>query len=85
MKYHENRIKCDQCEKDFNTKIKLETHFKSVHEGSDIKCNVCDKAFMTECRLKKHMKMHHQGKIRGTVTISTQTKCSHLKSIFLYW
>ena len=53
---HEDKkpIKCNVCEKHFNTKYQLNGHIAAVHEGiGPYKCLKCDASFLKSQGLKK--------------------------------
>ena len=52
---------CDQCGKQFVSKVGWQLHKKLVHEGvsEDFTCEVCGIAFITRERLWRHKNMHH--------------------------
>ena len=50
------RYKCEQCEKEFTTKNRLNLHLKHFHENiKDNKCAKCKKSFVISSGLKVHM------------------------------
>jgi len=55
------RLKCDQCDKDFSTKINLQVHVKS-HNRCPQKCNQCCKMYTTVAGLKRHIELIHSEK-----------------------
>ncbi|CAL4079605.1 unnamed protein product [Meganyctiphanes norvegica] len=51
--------KCNQCDKDFSTKLNLEEHM-SMHTGvRPYSCNHCEMDFPRKNYLKYHMQVHH--------------------------
>jgi len=56
-----DRFKCDQCDKDFSTKGRLQTHIKT-HNSCPQKCNQCGKMYKTVENLKQHIKGMHSEK-----------------------
>ena len=56
-----DRLKCDQCDKDFSTKQNLQTHIKE-HNSSAKKCNQCGKIYKTVKSLKDHIANMHSEK-----------------------
>ena len=53
--------KCQICEAVFESG-KLESHYKTVHEGKRFKCNICGKSFRAFKYVKVHTKIYHEGK-----------------------
>ena len=56
-----DRFKCDQCDKEFSTKSRLQMHVKS-HNVCPHKCNQCDKMYKTMKSLKTHIADMHSEK-----------------------
>jgi len=56
-----DRFKCDQCEKDFATKVSLQCHINR-HKSSSQKCNQCGKLYTTVDSLRKHIANMHSEK-----------------------
>ena len=50
------KIKCEECDMEFNEKWKFNAHIKT-HEN---KCDVCDKTFKSEDVKTKHVKISHE-------------------------
>lgn len=52
-------FKCDQCDKSFNRKTRLDTHKKYFHEGAEpMKCEQCDRQFIRKEDLARHNLTH---------------------------
>ena len=59
-----DRFKCDQCDKDFSTQGRLQTHIK-LHSLCPQKCNNCGKMFKTMKNLKEHiLDMHSEKRLK---------------------
>lgn len=53
------QFSCDRCGKEFQTKVQLQTHNRSVH--SDLRpfsCRFCDKTFKSKLTLRQHERIH---------------------------
>jgi len=56
-----DRVKCDQCDKDFSTKGTLQKHIK-IHNSCHHKCNQCGKMYTPAASLKMHIPLMHSEK-----------------------
>ena len=56
-----DRLKCDQCDKDFSTNSNLQKHRKA-HNSAPQKCNLCDHIYKTVESLKAHIADIHTAK-----------------------
>ena len=52
---------CDECEKCFHQKSKLNHHILVSHEGIRIPCDQCEKSFTQSRHLKDHVNEVHKG------------------------
>ena len=79
---HENKKKCDICEKSFSRKD-LKKHISAIHEGcKDYKCDTCDKQFSSARDLTSHIhKIHEQSKDYKGNTRHKRAKLKHECSI----
>ena len=50
---------CDQCNKSFKSKQKLQVHDDSVHKGIKFSCKSCGKSLTQKAALNRHMKTAH--------------------------
>ena len=57
----EAKLKCQNCEKVFNSVQNLSYHTKTKHEGVKYACNQCDQQFTTQSNLSAHIKSKHKG------------------------
>ena len=56
-------LNCDICSSKFETKIMLNKHINSHHEGNkSFKCEICDKTFSLKSALYRHFKSVHEEK-----------------------
>ena len=54
------RLKCDQCDKDYSRKAELRRHIEWQHTlAIQIPCTICKKTFARKLHLKNHMKIHN--------------------------
>ena len=56
------RVKCDQCDKDYSCKTALKSHVEIVHLQIKKQCDRCPTFFKTTKGLQYHMKSQHQNK-----------------------
>ena len=56
-----DRFKCDQCEKDYSTKVALQLHIKS-HNSCPQKCNQCGNIYSSVANLNTHISNMHSEK-----------------------
>ena len=62
---HEQKFRCDQCDKRFTRKERLEYHTRRIHYVTadsplgEFQCNQCDKRYVKRETLKSHMKKVH--------------------------
>ena len=55
------KVKCDNCDKRFNTPGALRKHrYTHVEEKSQYRCRTCSKLFPFESQLKSHRHVHHR-------------------------
>ena len=52
---------CNQCENEFTSKLGLQRHIQTKHEGIKFKCNHCDYQATQQCALKTHIESKHEG------------------------
>ncbi|XP_013191582.2 zinc finger protein 883 [Amyelois transitella] len=57
-KVHENKIKCDICQKDYSTKSLLKRHMKLHRNERPYQCTKCAKSYSRHDQLLQHMKWH---------------------------
>jgi len=58
---HDKKLKCEICEKLFNTKKHLTQHNLIKHENPDhFKCHVCDKRLSYKENLRNHLQTHEE-------------------------
>ena len=57
----EAKLKCQNCEKVFNSVQNLSYHTKTKHEGVKYACNQCDYQAFTQTYLKIHIQSKHKG------------------------
>ena len=55
------KLKCQDCERTFNSQPALSYHIKSIHEGIKYACNQCDHQATTQGHLKTHIQSVHEG------------------------
>ena len=53
-----DQVRCDECDKVFNSKNKLAQHVAKVHKFKDCVCDVCGKSFKKLSALESHKKTH---------------------------
>ena len=51
------KLKCDICNKDWNSQLALDWHIKNCH--SNIKCDLCHKTFGNKTLMKRHQAVVH--------------------------
>ena len=54
------RVKCTECDKDFQTKENMEGHKWKTHEGGGFKCQICEKSFTKKRHCENHEKIHEK-------------------------
>ena len=54
---------CEQCDKDYNTKTDLKSHYETIHLKMSTRnmCPTCNKVLSSHGRLKVHMRSKHGG------------------------
>merc|ERR1712096_346479 len=52
---------CQDCEAVYTTKLSLQRHYRSKHEGVRYSCNQCDHQATTQGNLNAHQKSKHEG------------------------
>ena len=57
----EGKLKCQDCEKIFNSEGALRYHTKSKHEGVKYACNQCDYTGAQKGNLTQHIESKHEG------------------------
>ena len=55
------KLKCQDCERTFNSQPALSYHIKSTHEGIKYACNQCDHQATQQGHLKYHIQSKHEG------------------------
>ena len=60
-------VKCDECEKAFNTQSSLDKH-RYVHKDLPFACDACGNRFPFQSRLDQHMLVHLHNKLACPVT-----------------
>ena len=61
LKYVNERVKCEICDKTYASKQSLSIHIKSVHQKiKDNICKFCEKAYSRNYDLQIHMKIVHK-------------------------
>ena len=71
----EDRIKCEDCGKDFKKQAGLKAHIKKFHSvGKNIKCDFCDYRTYENANLYIHVKRMHEGR-------SLKVECVHCKKM----
>ncbi|VDP71197.1 unnamed protein product, partial [Schistosoma curassoni] len=55
------RHPCNQCDRRFGSKSKLNDHIKVAHEGITFPCDECSKIFSSNGALCRHLQSVHQG------------------------
>ena len=56
-----NGMKCSKCEKCYQTKGGLRSHFENVHNGRKWTCEKCDMKFTSNDHKKIHIQTKHEG------------------------
>ena len=59
--YGDAKFKCQDCVKEFESKLGLQLHTKSKHEGFLYSCDQCDKQFTAQRSLTLHIQSVHEG------------------------
>ncbi|RTG81007.1 uncharacterized protein DC041_0009358, partial [Schistosoma bovis] len=55
------RHPCNQCDRRFGSKSKLNDHIKVAHEGIKYPCNQCDRLYTSRFHLNEHLRANHKG------------------------
>lgn len=63
MQLHEATFKCDQCDKMYKSKEKLDRHLKT-HSVSTYICEECGNEYNQKYNLKKHIDFAHKGNLQ---------------------
>ena len=56
-----NGMKCPKCDKFYQTKGGLKSHFENIHKGRTWDCEKCDMKFNANVHLKIHIQTKHEG------------------------
>jgi KRAB domain-containing zinc finger protein len=54
----EGRVQCKSCLEIFDTRFKLNKHFKLRHQKERLTCKICERVFATPRTLSKHLFVH---------------------------
>jgi len=76
-----NKFKCQHCNKDFTSLIKLTMHLKNCTFGQILQCTICNKTFANKRNLRDHNDIFH-----GPESVKEQSKynfpCSKCDKVF---
>ena len=61
VKHQGEKIKCNECEKEFNWSNDRRMHMSAIHEGIVHSCTLCDYKANFKANLRIHMKKNHLG------------------------
>ena len=80
----QNLLKCEICEKEFQTNKGLKYHFNIIHDlkKGEYQCNICQKNFIIQSLVTKHVKNVHEKKRYHKCELCGKafTKAGHLKT-----
>ncbi|CAG0888190.1 unnamed protein product [Cyprideis torosa] len=54
---------CTQCNKVYNTEVRLYNHIAGIHKPVGLMCPVCGKSFRFKCQLREHEALHSNSKL----------------------
>ena len=55
----QENYKCDRCQKDFLSEVRLNIHMKHCNFGEILQCDICNKNFANKRNLKDHVNIFH--------------------------
>ena len=79
MESANKNYKCEICDKEYDKKCVLKTHFDRIHnnKGKVFECNICSKKFQITKALHSHIEFVHSGKKITNVTPAKNLLLKH--------